>query len=106
MESEGTVEVCSTTHGETEGRDGVQNLLNKVTDRLNFNQAYKKVKANKGSAGIDGMTVDELFPYLIWNRDELIKQIKDGSYEPQPVRRVRIPEIRWVETKPRRPNRV
>jgi group II intron reverse transcriptase/maturase len=92
MESEGTIEVCSMAHDETEGKDGVQNLLNKVTDRLNLNQAYKKVKANKGSAGIDGMTVDELFPFLIRNRNELIQQIRDGSYEPQPVKRVEIPK--------------
>ncbi|SFG94863.1 group II intron reverse transcriptase/maturase [Sporolactobacillus nakayamae] len=92
VEPEGTIEVCSMTHGETEGRDGVQNLLNKVTGRQNLNQAYKKVKANRGSAGIDGMTVDELLPFLMRNRDKLIQQIRDGSYEPQPVKRVEIPK--------------
>ncbi|MET1247237.1 group II intron reverse transcriptase/maturase [Sporolactobacillus sp. STCC-11] len=92
MESEGTVEVCSTTHGETERRDGVHDLITRITDRMNLNRAYKRVKANKGSAGIDGMTVDELFPFLMRNRDELIQQITNGSYEPQPVKRVEIPK--------------
>lgn len=92
VEPEGTVEVCSMTYGETDGRDGVHDLITRIADRMNLNQAYKRVKANKGSAGIDVMTIDELFPYLIRNRDELIKQIRNGSYEPQPVRRVEIPK--------------
>ncbi len=92
MESEGTVEVCSISHGETERRDGVSHLINKVASRSNLNQAYKKVKANKGAAGVDGMTVNELFAYLVLNKEELIEQIKTGSYEPQPVRRVEIPK--------------
>ncbi len=92
VEPEGTVKVCSMTHGEPDGRDGVPDLITRIADRLNLNQAYKKVKANKGSAGIDGMTVDELFPFLIRNRNELIQQIRDGSYEPQPVKRVEIPK--------------
>ncbi|MCO7128376.1 group II intron reverse transcriptase/maturase [Sporolactobacillus shoreicorticis] len=92
VEPEDTTEVCSMTHGETEGRDGVHDLITRIVDRMNLNEAYKRVKANKGSAGIDGMTIDELFPFLIRNRDKLIKQIKNGSYEPQPVRRVEIPK--------------
>ncbi|WP_220389073.1 group II intron reverse transcriptase/maturase, partial [Saccharopolyspora kobensis] len=70
----------------------MHDLVTRIVDRMNLNRAYKRVKANKGSAGIDGMTVDELFPFLIRNRDELIKQIRNGSYEPQPVRRVEIPK--------------
>ena len=56
----------------------------------NLNNAYKRVRANKGSAGVDGMKVDELYSYLVLNRETLISQIKDGSYEPQPVKRVEI----------------
>ncbi|RKL64905.1 hypothetical protein CR203_23685 [Salipaludibacillus neizhouensis] len=92
MESEGTVEVYSISHGETERRDGVSHLINKVASRSNLNLAYKKVKANKGAPGVDGMTVNELFAYLVLNKEELIEQIKTGSYEPQPVRRVEIPK--------------
>ena len=58
----------------------------------NLNAAYKKVKANKGSGGIDGMQVDELLPYLKDHRDELVRQLREGKYKPNPVRRVEIPK--------------
>ncbi|MED4071746.1 group II intron reverse transcriptase/maturase [Priestia endophytica] len=90
MESEGKVEACSISCGETERRDGVSNLIDKIVSRSNLNNAYKRVKANKGSAGVDGMEVDELYSYIVLNRETLISQIKDGSYEPQPVKRVEI----------------
>lgn len=92
MESEGMGEACSIPHGETERREGVNDLINKVVSRTNLNRAYERVKANKGSAGVDGMTVDELYPYLILHREELIKQIKEGTYKPLPVKRVEIPK--------------
>lgn len=92
MESERKVEACSISCGETERRDGVNKLINKVVSQTNLNRAYERVKANKGSAGVDNMTVDELYPYLILHKEELIKQIKDGSYNPQPVKRVEIPK--------------
>ena len=92
METEGTVEVCSISRGETERKDGVNYLIDKVVSRSNLNCAYERVKANKGAPGIDGMTVNELFSYLVSNRKELIQQIKEGSYEPQPVKRVEIPK--------------
>lgn len=90
MESEGTVEACSISRGESGRRDGVHNLIDKIVSRENLNKAFKRVKANKGSSGVDGMEVDELFSYLALNRETLISQIKDGSYEPQPVKRVEI----------------
>lgn len=92
MESEGTVEACSISRGETERRDGVNDLINKIVSRSNLNQAYERVKANKGSAGVDGMNVDELLDYLKLEGNSLIEQIKNGSYEPQPVKRVEIPK--------------
>lgn len=46
-------------------RDGASpDLLEKILDRKNLNSAYRRVKANKGAPGVDGMTVDELLPYL------------------------------------------
>lgn len=91
MESEDAVGVCSISRGETTRRDGVQeNLISHITSRGNLNKAYKKVKANKGSAGIDGMEINELYPYIIQNRKILVAQIMDGSYEPQPVKRTEI----------------
>jgi len=67
-------------------------LLEKIIDRNNLNQAFKRVKANKGSHGIDGMKVDELLQYLKENGDGLRQSILDGSYKPNPVRRVEIPK--------------
>ena len=67
-------------------------LLEKIIDRNNLNQAFKRVKANKGSHGIDGMKVDELLQYLKENGDSLRQFILDGSYKPNPVRRVEIPK--------------
>lgn len=67
-------------------------LLEKIIDRNNLNQAFKRVKANKGSHGIDGMKVDELLQYLKENGDSLRQSILDGSYKPNSVRRVEIPK--------------
>lgn len=67
-------------------------LLELITRRENLNRAYRQVKRNKGSAGIDRMQVDELLPYLRENGDELIQQLREGKYKPNPVRRVEIPK--------------
>lgn len=67
-------------------------LLEKIIDRNNLNQAFKRVKANKGSHGIDGMKVDELLQYLKENGDSLRQSILEGGYKPNPVRRVEIPK--------------
>jgi group II intron reverse transcriptase/maturase len=60
--------------------------------RDNLNKAWKRVKQNGGAAEIDGMTVDEMLPYLQENREELLKSILGGWYKPKPVRRVEIPK--------------
>ncbi len=67
-------------------------LMEKILDRNNMNEAFKKVKKNKGSHGIDGITVDELQQYLRENGDQLRKEILEGTYVPKPVRRVEIPK--------------
>ena len=67
-------------------------LLERIIDRDNLNRAYKKVKANKGAGGTDGMSVDELLPYLKENNRQLIQKIADGKYKPNPVLRVEIPK--------------
>ena len=68
------------------------NLLELILRKDNLNKAYKQVKSNKGSGGIDGMQVDELLPYLKENQETLIQEIRDGKYKPNPVRRVEIPK--------------
>ena len=67
-------------------------LLEAILDRRNMNKAYKRVKANKGAPGIDGMTIEEALPYLREHKDELIGKILRGKYTPSPVRRVEIPK--------------
>jgi group II intron reverse transcriptase/maturase len=68
------------------------NLLEKVIDRNNLNLAYKRVKRNGGSHGVDGMKVEELLPYLRQHGDRLKRDLLEGKYRPQPVRRVEIPK--------------
>ena len=68
------------------------NLLEQILHKDNLNKAYKKVKSNKGAGGVDGMSVDELLGFLKDNQEQLIQQIKDGKYKPNPVRRVEIPK--------------
>jgi group II intron reverse transcriptase/maturase len=67
-------------------------LLEKILDRDNMNRAFKRVKANKGAAGVDGMTIDEALPYLREHKKELLDRIYKGKYTPSPVRREEIPK--------------
>ena len=67
-------------------------LLEQILSPTNLNQAYKKVKGNKGSGGIDKMEVESLKDYLVRNKEELIQSIMCGTYRPNPVRRVEIPK--------------
>ncbi len=67
-------------------------LMEEVASSANLNQAYKRVKANKGAAGVDAMSVAELLAWLRQNRERLIASLLDGSYQPQTVRGVEIPK--------------
>ena len=71
-------------------------LLERILDRENLNLAYKRVKANKGSAGIDGMKIDSLYDHLMKHGKEIKESILDGTYRVQPVRRVEIPKENGV----------
>ena len=74
-------------------RDSAQpKLLEAILHKENFNRAYKRVKANKGAPGIDGMTIEEALPYLKEHQQELTDRIYRGKYTPSPVRRVEIPK--------------
>jgi group II intron reverse transcriptase/maturase len=68
------------------------NLLDLILRKDNLNNAYKRVKSNKGAGGIDGMQVDGLLPYLRENQEILIQEIRNGRFKPNPVRRVEIPK--------------
>lgn len=67
-------------------------LLEEVLRRENLIKAYYRVRANKGSPGVDGMTVDDLKPYLKEHWPRIKEQLIAGTYIPQPVRRVDIPK--------------
>jgi len=67
-------------------------LLERILSRDNLNRAFKRVKAKKGAAGVDGMTVDEAFIYFKENKKELLDKIYKGKYTPSPVKRVEIPK--------------
>ena len=67
-------------------------LLERILHKDNLNRAFKRVKANKGAAGIDGMTVDEMLPYLKEHQREWLDRIYAGKFTPSPVRRVEIPK--------------
>ncbi len=69
-----------------------EQLMEEVCERENCLRAYKRVKSNKGSAGIDGMTVDQLPGYLKEHWPAIREQLLSGTYKPQPVRRVEIPK--------------
>jgi len=72
--------------------NGAGALLERILQRDNLNAAFKRVKKNGGAAGVDGMTVDEMLPYLKEHKGELIESIQGGWYKPKPVRRVEIPK--------------
>lgn len=64
--------------------------MEEILQRDNLNKAYKKVKSNKGSSGVDGMDVEELLTYLRKHGKELNQQMLEGKYKSNPVRRVEI----------------
>jgi RNA-directed DNA polymerase len=76
----------------TDADSGEYGLLERILEPTNLNEAYKRVKKNKGSHGVDGMEVEHLLQYLKDNGEELRKSILEGRYRPKPVRRVEIPK--------------
>ena len=78
--------------GREVGEQGGADLLERILSRDNLNRAYKRVRANKGAPGIDGMTIEDALPWLREHRDELLESIRQGKYKPQPVRRKEIPK--------------
>jgi len=69
-----------------------QRLLEQILSRDNLNQAFMRVKSNKGAAGIDKMGVGEMQDYLKTHGEAIIQAIAEGKYKPNPVRRVEIPK--------------
>ena len=94
MESRGKAGEQSYAKAETEGEDksslNTQYLLEKILEKGNLNEAYKRVKKNDGSPGIDKMKVTSLLTYLQEQGATLRQSILGGTYKPQPVRRAEI----------------
>jgi RNA-directed DNA polymerase len=67
-------------------------ILEMILSPQNLNKAYKQVKSNKGSGGVDKLGVDDLLDYLLNHKDDLLQSIIKGNYKPNPVRRVEIPK--------------
>jgi len=84
------VEAESAAHGNR--RPGTGGLLEAVLERRNLQAALKRVKQNKGSPGVDGMTVEALPDHLRVHWPSLREQLLAGTYQPQPVRRKIIPK--------------
>ena len=83
---------ASTTSDGTERSGGDHRLMERVVERVNALAALKRVKQNKGSPGVDGMTVEDLTPYLAAHWETIREQLLAGNYQPQPVRRHEIPK--------------
>src|SRR5712692_4737272 len=67
-------------------------IMEEICERANLKEALRQVRGNKGSAGVDRMTVDQLGDYLKQHWPAIREQLLNGTYEPKPVRRVEIPK--------------
>src|SRR5215471_12642549 len=76
----------------TENPASTNRLMEEICERENLKEALRRVKANKGSAGVDGMTIDGITDYLKQHWPAIREQLLNGTYKPQPVRRVEIPK--------------
>jgi RNA-directed DNA polymerase len=86
------VGASSVTARKEEPRPESEKLMEEVVESKNLKKAYRKVVGNKGSAGVDGMTVEELAPYLKKEWPAIKGRLLEDQYKPQPVRRVEIPK--------------
>jgi RNA-directed DNA polymerase len=74
------------------GAKKVHSLIDKVYTRKNLRMAWEKVKANRGAGGIDGQTLKDFEEQLEQHLDRLHRELKEDSYQPEPVRQVAIPK--------------
>ena len=81
-----------TAKRDAEGPASIESLMEVVCERGNLKQALKQVRSNRGSPGIDGMTVDRLPGHLVTHWPAIRKQLFEGTYKPKPVKRTEIPK--------------
>jgi retron-type reverse transcriptase len=77
---------------ERSGSGGPMDLMERIVERSNLARALKRVRQNQGSAGVDGMTVDDLVPYLTQHWGRLREELLTGRYQPSAVRQHQIPK--------------
>src|ERR1700722_1268342 len=80
------------TMSEPERPANTSRIMEEICERANLKEALRQVRGNKGSAGVDRMTVDQLGDYLKQHWLAIREQLLNGTYEPKPVRRVEIPK--------------
>lgn len=85
------IRVCRDADMEMKKQDGIH-LIDRIISNGNLLRAYKKVKENGGAPGVDGITVHELKSHLRKYFEPLKIKLRDGTYQPQPVKRVAIPK--------------
>lgn len=64
--------------------------MEEVADPANMNEAWKRVRSNRGAPGVDGVTIEAFPGWLALRKEKLVAELKDGSYRPQPLRRVKL----------------
>src|SRR5262249_53464781 len=79
------VESCQAAHA-IESPASTNRLMEEVCERENLREALRRVKANKGSPGVDGMTIDGITDYLKQHWPAIREQLLSGTYDPKPVR--------------------
>ncbi len=89
----GAVSDEAPTAGHRQEGSGRDDLLQQVLSRENMLAAWKRVKANKGSAGVDGLTIEQTAEHLKVRWPQVREEILAGTYRPQAVRRVEIPKL-------------
>src|SRR5271155_1013512 len=70
----------------------VHSLVDKVYSRTNLTLAWERVRANRGNGGTDGISIEDFEANLEINLDRLHRELRDDTYQPQPVRRIEIPK--------------
>src|ERR1700746_1692225 len=76
----------------SENPASAEQLMEEVCERANLVRAWKRVRRNKGSPGVDGMTIGDARDYLREHWPRIRSQLLEGAYQPQPVKRVEIPK--------------
>jgi RNA-directed DNA polymerase len=84
--------VSSATARKENACPGTESMMERVVERENMKRAYRRVLGNRGSAGVDGMGVEELKPCLQEHWGRIREELLEGRYEPQPVLRIEIPK--------------